>query len=113
MKIVNLRNNAVLADKVKIADTFFSRFVGLLNRSSLEQGEALILKPSNAIHMLFMRFPIDALFVDKNNKIVGILSSIKPFQISKVYFKAILTIELPADCIENTETRLGDAIKFQ
>jgi len=110
MKIINLRNNAVLADRVKLADTFFSRLVGLLNRSSLEKGEALILKPSYAIHTLFMRFSIDALFLDKNGKVIGIIHAIKPFRFSPVYFGSQLTIEFPENTLQSTQTRLGDVI---
>jgi len=113
MKIINQRNNAVLADKVVVADTFFRRLVGLLNRSSLQKGEALILKPSNAIHTLFMRFAIDVLFLDKNHKIVGILPVFLPFRLSKVYFNAQITVELPKNCLEITQTKLGDTVKIE
>lgn len=112
MKIVNLSNDTVLADKVKIADTFWNRLLGLLNRRSLEKGEALILKPSTAIHTLFMRFSIDVLFLDKNNKVIGVLPSFKPFRFSPVYFNAHLTIELPETTIQLTQTKLGDIIKI-
>ncbi len=112
MKVVNLRNNTVLADKVKLADTFWSRLIGLLSRGSLEKGEALILKPSYAIHTLFMRFAIDALFLDKNNKVIGIIHAIKPFRFSPAYFGCQLTIEFPENTLQPTQTQLGDVIKI-
>ncbi|MFH1191188.1 MAG: DUF192 domain-containing protein [Candidatus Omnitrophota bacterium] len=112
MRIINLRNNVVLADKVKLANTFWSRLVGLLNRSSLEKGEALVLKPSYAIHTLFMRFSIDALFLDKNSNVVGIIHAIKPFRFSPAYFGGQLTIEFPEKTLQTTQTQLGDVIKI-
>ena len=108
MRVINLTNNAVLADKVKLADTFLSRLVGLLNRKSLENGEALILKPATSIHTFFMRFTIDVIFLDKNGRIIGILPSIRPFRISPIYFKSKLVIELPNDTLKMTKTQLGD-----
>lgn len=112
MRIINLRNNAVLADKARIADSFFSRLTGLLNRRSLEKGEALILSPSNCIHSFFMRFTIDVVFLDKNGKVVGILPSFKPFHLSPIFFTAYLAIELPENTLKLTQTQPGDIIKI-
>lgn len=113
MKIINLSNNAVLADKAKVAATFWTRLVGLLNRNSLEKGEALVLKPANSIHTFFMRFPIDVLFLDKNGKIIGLFSVFRPFRISPVYFGASVAIELPAGTCQLTQTKLADSVKIE
>ncbi len=110
MKVINLKNNAVLADKAKIADNFFKRLIGLLNRNGLQEGEGLILRPSNSIHTCFMRFTIDALFLDKNNQVIAVLSALKPFRLSPIYFNALLTIELPSGVIEKSLTKTGDTI---
>lgn len=113
MKIINLSNNAVLADRARMADAFWSRLVGLLNRDSLEKGEALILRPANSIHTFFMRFSIDVLFLDKKGKVVGVIHVIKPFRFSPVYFGAYLAIELPAGTLQLSQTKLGDSINFK
>ncbi|MFC1657771.1 DUF192 domain-containing protein [Candidatus Omnitrophota bacterium] len=110
MKITNLRNNAILADRVKIAHTFWGRLVGLLNRQSLETGEALVLKPSNSIHTLFMRFAIDAIFLDNKGRVIAVLPSLKPFRVSPIYFNASLTIELPEGMLKSSQTKIGDII---
>ncbi len=112
MKIINLTNNAVLADRARVADTFWTRLVGLLNRKSLEKGEALILKPCSSIHTFFMRFSIDVLFLDKKGKVIGLFSVFRSFRVSPVYFGVYLAIELPAGTLQLTQTKLGDSIKF-
>jgi len=112
MQIINLSNNAVLADRARVADTFWTRLVGLLNRSSLEKGEALILKPSNSIHTFFMRFSIDVLFLDKNGKVIGLFSVFRPFRFSPVYCGAQLTLEFPENTLQSAQTQLGDVIKI-
>jgi hypothetical protein len=112
MKVINISKNTTLADKAEVANTFLKRLIGLLNRRCLNKGEALILKPSNSIHSLFMRFTIDAIFLDKAGKAIGVLPSFKPFCISPVYFKASLTIELPEGTLQETQTQLGDIIKI-
>lgn len=110
MRIINLRNNTVLADKAVIADSFCKRLIGLLSRNNLQDGEGLILKPSNSIHTCFMRFAIDVLFLDKNNQIIAMLPSLSPFRLSPIYFNALSTIELPVGIIERSTTRIGDRI---
>ena len=113
MKIINRTRNTILADKARIADSFISRLVGLLNRTGLNQGEALVLEPSNSIHSIFMRFTFDAVFLNRGQKVFALLPGFKPFRISRLYFGAITTIELPAGTILSSKTQLNDEIIFQ
>lgn len=112
MKIVNKTNNCVIADKAKYAKNFISRLVGLLNRSSLNDGEALIIIPSNCVHSFFMRFSIDVIFIDKSKKVVGFISNFTPFRLSPLYSKACMTIELPRGVILKSNIKLSDVIEF-
>lgn len=65
--------------KIEKADTFCKRFFGLMGRNSLAAGEALMLVPCNSIHMLFMRFAIDAIFLDKSFRIKKIVRNLSPW----------------------------------
>lgn len=112
MKIINISRGTLLADNAKIANTFLKRLIGLLNRKSLDKGEALILKPSNSIHSFFMRFTIDAIFLDRTGKVITVKPSFKSFRISPIYFKADLVIELPENTLFLTQTQPGDIIKI-
>ncbi|MCX5701721.1 MAG: DUF192 domain-containing protein [Candidatus Omnitrophica bacterium] len=111
-KVTNTSKNTVLADKAEVADTFLKRLIGLLRRKSLSQGEALILIPSNSIHSFFMRFSIDVLFLDKSGRVVKTIVFLSPWRLTKVYFKAHLTIELPVGTIERTSTQEGDTVSI-
>ena len=113
MKIINQTRNIILADKARSADSFLSRLVGLLNCSGLGQGEALVLSPSNSIHSFFMRFTFDAIFLNRDQKVIALIPKFKPFRISQVYFAAITTIELPSGAIHASKTQLEDEIKIQ
>ena len=112
MKIVNISKDTILADKAELADTFFKRLIGLLNRKSLDKGEALILSPSNCIHSFFMRFSIDVLFLDQSGKVTTTLSSFRSFRVSPIYFNSFLTIELPETTLKLTNTQPGDTIQI-
>ena len=113
LKIINKTSHTIIADKAKIADTFFSRMVGLLNRKNFSEGEALIITKCCSIHMFFMHFPIDVLFVNKDNYIVGKVEGIKPFQLSPIFFSSSYAIELPAGTIIKREIAIGDNIEWQ
>lgn len=112
MKILNLTQNTAIAESVKIASTPLSRMIGLLNRSALDSHEALIIYHCRSIHMFFMRFAIDVIFVDRMNRVVGLVEGIKPFHLSPIFFKASYVIELKAGTIRETKTRAGDQVRL-
>ena len=56
-----------MATQGRAADTFFTRFKGLIGAPSLTKGEGLLILPCNSIHTHVMRFPIDVLYVSKDN----------------------------------------------
>ncbi len=111
--IINTTKNAVIARKGLVADTFLARMTGLLNKKSLLRDEALVITKCQSIHMFFMRFAIDAIFVSKDNVIVGLVKTIKPFRLSPIFFRASYVIEVPAGTIVQTEASLGDKIKIE
>jgi uncharacterized membrane protein (UPF0127 family) len=113
MKVFNKTKNTVLASRAVLADTFSSRFIGLLNRSSLPEGEALIITRCRSIHMFFMRFAIDVIFVGRDNRVVGIVERIKPFHLSPVFFKSSYAIELNAGAVGATQTSIGDCLDLR
>lgn len=112
MKVVNLTQGTLLADKAEVADTFIDRLIGLLNRKALNKGEALILRPSYCIHSFFMCFTIDVLFLDKSGTVIACLPSFKPYRFSPPYFQSILVIELPEATLRLTKTQPGDTIQI-
>ena len=113
MKIINTTHNTVVADNGRMADSAVSRMVGLLNRSSFLDGEGLVITKCNSIHMFFMKFAIDCIFVDKNNQVVGLVENIKPFRLSRIFFNASYVIEVPVGVIKQSETQVGDQIDLQ
>lgn len=107
----NATRNVVLSDRTRIADTMVTRFVGLLSSKGLGAGEGLWIEPCNSIHTWFMRFTIDALFLDKQGNVVKIASRMKPWKLTKIAFKARGVLELPEGTIEKTGTQVGDLVE--
>ena len=103
----------MIAENAVVANTFLTRFAGLLNRQSLNKDEALIINPCRSIHMFFMRFSIDAIFVNKDNRVIGLVEAIKPFQLSTIFWQARFVIEVPIGTIKISKTQKGDALAIK
>lgn len=108
----NISRNALLAEKCTLARTFFSRLLGLQFKKDLPSGYGLLITPCKSIHTFFMRFPIDAVFVDKNNTVLHIREGIKPWRTSKVMMGARSVLELPCGIVSATGTKVGDKLEF-
>jgi uncharacterized membrane protein (UPF0127 family) len=87
---------AVVAGHVEVADGVLSRFLGLMFRAELPAGHGLALRPCNSVHMFFMRFPLDVVFVDGDGRVLRILHSLRPWRASTLVRGAKAAIELPA-----------------
>lgn len=112
MKLINQKNNLTIAVNLKFADTLKDRIDGLLKYQELPPGNALMLKPCNSIHSFFMRFAIDVVFIDKQNRVVRTISQFKPWRISGICFFAHACIELPAGTIQSACLSIGDTLSF-
>jgi uncharacterized membrane protein (UPF0127 family) len=104
-------NEKELASNVTLADTLPARLRGLLGKDRLPEGDGLLIRPCKGIHTFFMKFPIDAVFLDRDNLVVALFRSLPPNRITPVYLKAVSVLELPAGTLE-TEIAMGERIIF-
>ena len=100
MAISVLRNadtGAEVADRVRMADNFWTRFRGLMLAAPLEPGEALAFRPGGTIHMMFMRFALDVVFCDADGAVLKVGRDVKPWiGISTAPRRTKLMIEMAA-----------------
>ena len=111
MSKVTLRreNGDVVVDQCVVADSPLSRLKGLLGRSELRPGEGLLLRPASAIHTCFMRFPIDAVFLDDGLRVLRISDELHPWRAaSRRGARAVL--ELPAGESARRGLEVGDTL---
>ena len=111
MTFRNRTRNVALAEKARVADRMLARMRGLLFTDGLADSEALWIAPCNSIHTFLMRFTIDALFLDRQDKVVKAVSRMKPWRMSAIAFGAKGVLELPEGTIERTGTRVGDQLE--
>jgi uncharacterized membrane protein (UPF0127 family) len=112
MHALNMRNGEKLSFNVEVADKIFRRMKGLLGRDKLAKGESLWIKPCNSVHTFGMRFPIDVLFMDKENIVVSVRAGLAPYRLSRLFFRAASVLELPEGTLAAKDTRVGDRIEI-
>jgi uncharacterized membrane protein (UPF0127 family) len=110
--IYNRTKGTLLASHAEIADSIRTRLIGLLGRRALDPGGGLWLFPSNSIHTIGMRFPIDVVMLGRNAMVVGICESVRPFSIVWPNLHAKSILELPADTIAKSGTGAGDLLQI-
>ena len=69
-----------VCERCTLADSAPTRLKGLLGRGQLRHGEGMLLRPAPAIHTWFMRFPIDAVFLDRELQVVGVTPELRPWR---------------------------------
>lgn len=111
--IYNQNRECQIVSQGRAATNFWTRGKGLIGAPPLSEGEGLLIQPCNSVHCFFMSFPIDVLYVDKENRVVGIDPVMRPWKVGKIYWKAHAVIELPAGTLERTGTAVGDQLSIQ
>lgn len=101
----------VLSD-VKVANGFFKRLTGLIFRKNILDSEGLLFENCCSIHTLWMRFALDVVFLDSNNRILRIISNLKPFRFTPVVKKSIKILELKAGISSELGIETGYYLKF-
>jgi uncharacterized membrane protein (UPF0127 family) len=105
-------DGSVVANHVEAAEGVGSRFMGLMFRAALPEGHGLVLRPCSSIHMFFMRFALDAVFVDGEGTVVRVYANLKPWRATGVVRKAKACLELPAGTIARAGITLGDRLRL-
>lgn len=107
--LVNGRTDEALADRIEVAVTRRDRRKGLLGREAFESSSALIIAPCFSIHTMFMRFDIDAVFVDDDGRAVKVVHGMAPWRIAVQPF-AQAVVELPAGSLKDRPVDVGDRL---
>jgi len=108
-RVWNETKGTVVAEQAWVADRFWSRCRGLLGHRSLPEGEGLLLRPSFSVHTAFMRFAIDVVFLDRDNRVVKVVPEMKPFRVA-IALGAHAILELPARGAARAQIERGDQL---
>ncbi len=110
----NKKNNKILAKQSKPCKNLLSKAIGLMFSKKNKSLFFIFNKEKKIpLHMFFVFYPIDVLFLNKNKKVVEIKENLKPFTFYTPKNKAKYVIELPNGTTKKTETGIGDTISFK
>ena len=108
-RIVLTRGRDVVCERCDVADKALTRMRGLLARKGLPSGHGLLIEPTWSVHTWFMRFPIDVVFLDRDEIVVGIEPSLSPWKTAgRRGAKAV--VELAAGECERRGVQVGDRL---
>jgi uncharacterized membrane protein (UPF0127 family) len=120
--LLALRDEAsgeLIAARVAKARSFWARFRGLMGRPALAPEEGLFLAGTSSVHMLFMRFPIDCLFVgreqdDGSRRVVAVRSDLLPWRGVVWWVRgADGVVELPAGTLQRAGIQVGGRVRLE
>ena len=115
--IINKTKNKVIAKEIILCNTAWSSMRGLMFRKKLEKQQCLLIdlhKDCNAaIHMVFVNFPIDVIWLNSKKKVVDFSINLKPYTLYKSPKKfARYILELPSGTISKMNLSIGDSFCF-
>ncbi len=115
MKLTTFRNKSqanVIGTRIAIADTFFTRLIGLLGRRGLDEDAGLWIRPSSGVHTFGMLFPIDVVALDRRLRVHAVWPNLRPWRLSGVSWKIHSIVELPSGTIRERAIRPGDQLEI-
>lgn len=98
--------------KVLVADSFMTRLIGLLNRAHLPDHEAILISPCSSIHTFCMRFSIDLVFLDHENRVLGTSVGVKPNRVRVGPKGTKRILEVAEGNVTRTGIHLDDILIF-
>jgi len=118
LRALNQSRGTVLCARLENAGGVAGQSKGLLGRDGLEPGAGMLFEnsrftPMMWMHMFFMRFTIDIVFLDRGDKVIRISRQLRPWRVSAMVFGARRALELEAGAAEKSSTQVGDQITFE
>lgn len=110
VRIENQTRGTVIADRARVASSLRDRTVGLLGTGELARGDGLFIEHAPSIHMFFMPYAIDAVFVSATGRVTRVVADLKPWRVVWWARGARDCLELPAGATDESGTQVGDAL---
>jgi len=112
LRAVNSTRGTVIGESIRIAESGLTRIVGLLGERDLQPGDGLLIVPSQGVHTVGMLFAIDIVILDGEWNVIAVRRKLRPFRITRVFWKAAAVLELRSGTVDSSRTVVGDALEF-
>ena len=111
IRVLNVTRGTTVGERVRVASSSVDRSVGLLRTPEVLPGEGLWIERSPSIHMFFMRYAIDAVFVDKEHRVTQVAANLRPWRVVLWARGARDCLELRAGAAGESGTQAGDQLQ--
>jgi uncharacterized membrane protein (UPF0127 family) len=105
-------DGAVVCEHCEIPESTFGRMRGLLGRKGLEHGSGMLIDSAPSVHMFFMRFPIDVVFLDRDWRVLSVRHELRPWRVAGAR-RAVAALELPAGAAAAAGIVEGDVLALE
>lgn len=102
----------ILVPELQITENTLERMRGLLGSQPLNESQGMLIEPCNSVHTFFMGYPLDVVYIDRQQRVCHRVESLKPWRCSAA-FKAVAVVELAAGQIQQKNIQLGDQLQWQ
>ena len=109
---VRTEAGVVVCERCEVPRSSFARMRGLLGRDGLETGAGMLIDAAPSVHMFFMRFPIDVVFLDRDRRVVGVRHGLRPWRVAGAR-RAVAALELPAGAAAAAGVETGDVLVIE
>jgi uncharacterized protein len=112
LRAMNRTRGTLVGESIRVADSGLTRIIGLLGERTLPSGDGLLIVPSQGVHTLGMLFAIDIVVLDGDWNVIATRRELRPFRMTRVFWKAAAVLELPPGVVESSRTVKGDILEF-
>jgi uncharacterized protein len=112
VRVENVTRSTVIAERCRVAEGVRQRIFGLHLWPELRDGEGLLLPGANSIDTTFMRYVMDAVFIDGDRRVTKVAHGMKPWRIVPLARGAKDCIELPGGAAAKAQTHVGDELRL-
>jgi uncharacterized membrane protein (UPF0127 family) len=108
--VMNVSKGTTLCAQARMANTFFSRLIGLLGRPQLLPGTGILIEPCSSIHTCGMAFAIDVVALDKHCRVIATWEHVRPWRFKIFSREARRVLEVPSGTLERAMLDVGDQL---
>ncbi|MDQ6901367.1 MAG: DUF192 domain-containing protein [Candidatus Dormibacteraeota bacterium] len=113
LRLRHVPSGRVLAERLLVPSTFVGRGLGLMFRPALAQGQGMWIQPCNGIHMFGVRFPLDAIFLDRAERLVSAHLGLRPWRVVPFVAGSRSVVELPAGSLSGLPLERGEQFSIE
>jgi uncharacterized membrane protein (UPF0127 family) len=112
-RVTNRSRGTTVGHRIRVARSSLQRTVGLLRTPNLDSGEGLWIERSPSIHMFFMPYAIDAVFVAADGRVTKVVENLRPWRVVWWARGARDCLELPVGAVAASRTEVGDRLELE